>query len=140
MRISLSVPESCIQEILNYAGTLLSLPILQSRHLSRLYPYAPVEGSPTPVPPVSQSSCRSLGDLSFPARGQTLLVQRMSVDLHRPHPHVAGPEQAVVSALDLGHLPVVPVVFVVSHCESAGGTPPYQLSLGLVAASCRAVL
>src|SRR5947199_8195797 len=98
MRISLSVSESCTQEILNYAGTLLSPLILQSRHLSRLYPYAPVEGSPAPVPPASQPPCRSEGDLSLPARGQTLLMKRLSAYDHRTYQLVAITMKAVVSA------------------------------------------
>ena len=52
----------------------------------------------------------------------------------RSDPEPAPPEQAVAAALDTGHLPVVPVVFVATHCPGMRAPYQHQLSLVLVAA------
>src|SRR5262245_9117344 len=140
MRIFLSVPESCVQEILNDASALLSPSTLQCRYLPRLSPHAPVARSPTPVPPVSQPQRRALGELSLPARSQTLLVQRLSADLQRPHRYPAAPEQTVAAALDSGDVSVMSLVLISSHRQGVGCTYPHELSLVLVVTQRRDVL
>jgi len=52
---------------------------------------------------------------------KALLVQRLPADLQRSDPYPAPPEPAVMRVLDSGHLPVVPVVFVATHCPGVGG-------------------
>ena len=49
-----------------------SAPTFQRRNLSILHSYLALEGSPTPVPAVSEPQRRSLGHVSLPARTQTL--------------------------------------------------------------------
>src|SRR5215831_15839564 len=136
IRAMLSRPE----EILIHVDPRIYTPTLQSRPMLRLHPYAPVERSFAPMPPVPEPRRQSLGNVPLSARVETLLVSRLSADVQRPHPHAVGPEPAVAVALDTRHLPVVPVVFVPAHRQGVGGPCPYQLSLVLVVAQCGLVL
>src|SRR2546427_7837048 len=126
--------------MLIHAGALVRPPPLQHRTVSSLHPYAAMERSSTPVSPVPEPRCRSMGQLSLPTRMQTLLVQRLYAHLQRSHQHLAPSKQAVAGVLDSRHLPVVSVVFVATYCQGVRYPYPYELSLVLVAAECRAVL
>src|SRR5215211_6527631 len=140
MRISLSVPESCAQEILNYAGALPSSPTLPCRHLRCLYPYAAVERSSAPMSPLSKPQHWPLGHIPLPPRPQTLPLQSLPTDIQRPHTDVVGPEQAVTRPLAPRNLSVVPVLLVASHCQGGRCPYPHELSLVLVAAQyCRSL-
>src|SRR5262245_61952816 len=99
-----------------------------------------MERSSPPVSPVPEPRRRPVGHVLLPARMPTLLVPRLSAHLQRPHPHAAGPEQAVAGTLDSRHLLVVPIVFIASHRQRTRRLYPYELSLVLVATQCRAVL
>src|SRR5215510_15957307 len=109
------------QERLIYAHALIYPPTLRRRTLSNLYPYAAVERASTPMSPVPEPGCRSLGAVPLPPWVQALLVQRLPADLQRSDPDPAPSEQAVMRILDSGDLPVVPVVFVATHCPRVGG-------------------
>jgi hypothetical protein len=66
VRIFLSVPQwrSCPEEMLSHARALPFPPTFQRRYLLHIYPYAPVERSPTPLSSVLQPRGRSMEQLS----------------------------------------------------------------------------
>src|SRR5215510_8142074 len=100
--------------------------------MSSIHSYPPVERSSAARSPVPELRHRPLGYLPLSARVAPLLVQGLSAHLQRSHPHVVGPDQALVGALDLGHLSLVSIVFIASHSPRVGHAYPNQLSLVLV--------
>src|SRR5215471_3920106 len=126
--------------MLNHVHSLPSPPTLQHGHMLHLYPYAPMERSPPAMSSVSQSRRQSVGEVPLPTGVQTLLVQRLQAHLQRPHQHPAPREPAVAAALDSDDLSALSRLFVSAYREGGGSPYPHQLSLGLVAAECRAVL
>src|SRR4030095_4674420 len=99
-----------------------------------------MERSPPARSPVPQSRRRAVGAGPLPTGVQTLLVQRRHAHLQRPHQHPAPPEPAVAAALAANDLSALSRLFVSASRERGGSPSPHQLSVGLVAAECRAVL
>src|SRR5437879_2126470 len=122
------------------ADAVIEASFFQCRYMPSLHPYAAVERSPTAMSLLLQPSHWSLGQLPLPTRMQTLLVQRLQAHLQRSDRYPAPSEQAVAATLDSGNFSALSRLFVSADREGSGGAYPYQLSLVLVAAECRAVL
>ncbi len=128
------------QEVRIDADALIPPPTLPRRSRPRLSPDAPRARSPGAMASRPQPRQRSVGPCPRPTRGHTLWVPRRPAHRQRSPAHPAAPEEAVGSPWDSGAVSVVSGGRGSPQRPRGGAPSPPQLSVGRVAAPCRAVV